>query len=193
MSDCYEDLTLQSTSQLAEFAGSDAEFYNCRFEKIDFSALQDEGFFPGKRFIDCEFLGANLSNQNLLNSLFRSCHFNQSKLLGLNWCSARPPEDLKFIDCQMNLSVFQELDLEKTSFKGSSLREADFSRAKLQKALFEDCDLSGAVFNQADLRAASFRGAVGYFVDPSITQLKGTKVQMPEALSLLRALEIDVD
>lgn len=188
MSEVVENKTFKGEAEKLLPFLTGAEFYDCIFESCDFS----EQPMQNLKFIDCSFKKSNLSNVSVTNSVFSDCLFEESKLLGINWCVARPLRDVNFKECHMNFTVFQELDMRKTSFKGSVIREADFAGAKLQQADFSDCDLSGSIFNNANLSKAKLLGAEGYYIDPKNTIVKGCIVEMPEAMSLLKALEIDV-
>jgi uncharacterized protein YjbI with pentapeptide repeats len=69
-------------------------------------------------------------------------------------------------------------------------REASFEEADLTGADCQETDFSGSRFNLTNLTEADFRGAFNYTISPPDNTLKKTKFSLPEAMSLLHALDI---
>lgn len=88
--------------------------------------------------------------------------------------------------------MFQGLDLRRTRFINCSLKDIDFSDAKLGHAEFTHSVLENSAFHGADLTDADLRYASRYLIDPKYTRLKGTKVDLPEAVSILTAIGLDI-
>jgi uncharacterized protein YjbI with pentapeptide repeats len=167
----------------------EAEFYGCSFKKINLpeTSLRNSNFF------ECSFMNCNLSNADLLGSRFKEVVFKESKLVGINWCSSSGVNDLDFENCQLDLNVFQEMKLEGFKAVDSTLKEVDFSGCDLKNSAFCRSNLKAANFNQANLEKADFTSAEAYFIDPTLTRIKGAKFSMPEALTFFKALEIIID
>jgi fluoroquinolone resistance protein len=69
-------------------------------------------------------------------------------------------------------------------------REVSFEEADLTKADCRGTDFSGSRFNHTNLTEADFTGALNYAISPSDNTLKKTRFSLPEAMSLLHALDI---
>ena len=70
---------------------------------------------------------------------------------------------------------------------------AFFEDCRLSGADFSDCLLRGAAFSHNDLSSADFRGAAEYSFSIEGNQVKGAKFSMPEAVSLLYGLGLEID
>lgn len=166
-----------------------SEFVTCSFELVDFSEIN----LSLSKFIDCTFSKCNLSNTRIKNATFRDIKFSECKMLGINWSEAQLLSNPIFLDCILDFSVFQNLKLNGAIFKNCSIKEVDFYEANLSKAVFTDSNLSKTNFNKSNLSQADFRDAFDYFIDVKETNVKKAKFNLPEALNLLRGLEIDLD
>ena len=165
------------------------EFLDCTFKDLDLSGVS----FKNSKFIDCKFLNCNCSGATVLNVTFRDSHFSESKLVGINWSVANTIAGLEVKGCQLDLCVFQDLDLSHSKLFKSSLKEVDFSGSKLVKTQFSECDLNACVFTRSDLIQADLTSAFNYTIDPNYTKLKNAKFSLPEAISLLKTLEIIIE
>jgi len=166
-----------------------SEFIDCSFDGVD---LQNSSF-KNSKLIDCKFINCNLSNSNVLNASFSDIEFINCKLTGINWSTTRSLREPRFKDCLLNLNSFQTLDLVEIEATGCSFKESDFSGANLRKANIQNSDFSGALFHEANLEEADFSGAKNYFIDPSITKIKGAKFSTPDVYSFFKTLKIKVD
>ncbi len=167
----------------------DTEFEDCQFHRVD---LCNESFRNSK-LIECQFNNCNLSNVQVTNLILRDVKFKDCKMIGINWSSIKTFSDVVFEDCLLNLSVFQGLNLSGTVFKNCSITDVDFSSSKLMHSNFSNSKLSGSVFNESNLENADFRGAVDYFIDSRYSKIRKAKFSMPEALVLLKSLDIIID
>lgn len=70
--------------------------------------------------------------------------------------------------------------------------DAAFSDCKLARVKFDDCDFAGCQFHQTDLSNADFTSSRNYFMNAETNKLKKTKFSLPEAVSLLANLEIEL-
>ena len=74
--------------------------------------------------------------------------------------------------------------------KNSIAKEVDFMEADCSDANFEGTDFEKSKFHQTNLTKANFNNAFNYAIDFNNNTLKGAKFSMPEAVSLLRGLDI---
>ncbi len=99
---------------------------------------------------------------------------------------------IKFIKSILQTCNFTDLKLKGISFKGSKIREVYFTNTDLQEADFSDADLLGTLFHQCNLTRADFRNAKNYAIDLQANNLKKAKFSFPEAINLLKCLDIEI-
>ena len=145
------------------------------------------------RFLDCTFESCDLGLVKVPNTRLRGVKFKNCKLIGVNWSPLSAAVSVSFEKCQLNYSNFAGLDLRLTEFIGCSAREADFSDCDLSEAVFTGTDLLGARFAGTNLGKSDFRGATNYQIDPTANKVRKAKFSLPEAVSLLRGLDIVID
>ncbi len=85
------------------------------------------------------------------------------------------------------------LSLPKMRIEECIIRDVDFREADMTSASFTGSDLTESLFGSTTLKNADFRGARNYQIDPLRNTITGAKFSLPEALSLLYALEIEID
>lgn len=85
---------------------------------------------------------------------------------------------------------FSDLNLKNISFEVCKLKECYFTNACLKDAFFGESDLSGTIFHNTDLSKADFSTASNYYIDPRTNVLKNAKFSLPEAVGLLKGLDI---
>jgi len=169
---------------------SEVEFDNCTFINCNFSGLD----LSNRSFYESEFLDCDLSNVRLLNTAFQEVSFNNCKLLGLRFDECKPfLLAFSFDSCTLNYSSFYQLKIPKTSFKGSTLLEVDFTEADLQYANFDTCDLSAALFDNTILENADFRDSRNFNIHPEANYIRNAKFSADSLLGLLFKYEIHVD
>lgn len=165
----------------------DREFYQCRFENCDLTAVD----FSQSRFETCVFSGCNLSLARINDCRFLGVRFEQCKLAG----SAFDKCDAFILDIGFEGSIisncnFSKLNLKKTLFRGCEILESDFVGTQLMESDFSQSTLAGSVFNTCDLTKANFTGARSYSINPQNNKVKKARFSMPEALGLLEHLDI---
>jgi uncharacterized protein YjbI with pentapeptide repeats len=166
----------------------DIEFFQCRFEGSQFL----EGTLRRCRFEQCTFEKCDLSVIKPVESRFIEVRFLKSKLLGVDWTLAATPVTLAFQGCNVSHSALPRLALRKLELTQCVAREVDFTGANLSKADFKGTDFLGSRFVETNLSEADFSGARNYAIDPRTNRIKNAVFTLPEALSLLSALEIVV-
>jgi uncharacterized protein YjbI with pentapeptide repeats len=155
-----------------------------------------EASLQGCQFRDCLFRECDLSLVRVRGCMFRNTRWERSKAIGVNWSEATWPKgkplfpSIDFFDSAVSYSTFSGLRLNGISIVRCVAREADFTGTDLSGADCRDTDFSDSRFIQTDLTDADFTGAMNYVISPALNTLKRTKFSFPEAISLLRALDI---
>ncbi|MCO5189813.1 MAG: pentapeptide repeat-containing protein [Anaerolineae bacterium] len=172
----------------------DTNFYDCRFEQCTLQSVQ----FVRCRFRDCVFVGCDLSLMRVTGSTFVAVHFIESHVIGVNWSEAAWPRfaeirPINFTGCALNYSTFFGVKLKQCDFVDCVAKDVDFGEADLTEANCTGTDFAESRFLHTDLTRTNLRGAKNYAIDATANTVKGTKVSLPEALSLLYSLDIDLE
>ena len=170
----------------------DCLFTDCRFQGLSFQGCR----FTGCHFARCRLGGLSFDNVQAMGNSFEDC-----AVLGIDWAALLDPrkQDLGFLPfdsfarCTLHHCLFFHLELGKFSFAGCDLSGSFFEDCRLSGADFSDCLLRGAAFSHNDLSSADFRGAAEYSFSIEGNQVKGAKFSMPEAVSLLYGLGLEID
>ena len=113
-----------SKSPLERGDYENCKFINCNFAESDISEI---------KFLECEFKHCNLSMAKLTNTVFREVHFNNCKMLGLQFEKCNEfLLSVSFCKCALNYSSFYQLKLGKIPFIECKLVEVDFSESNLR-------------------------------------------------------------
>lgn len=172
-------------------------FEACRFERCDFS----ETIFRECVFSECIFEECNLAMAKIPESRFEQCDFVDSKMIGVNWTEAHWRKNspkkkvafpISFLRCTLDYSIFISMNLTKARFVDCSLREVGFEDTDMECVSFGTSDLSGALFSNTRLDGSDLSLARNYTIDVCRNSIKKTRFAMPEAISLLYALEIEL-
>ena len=168
-------------------------FQDCHLTGCNFN----EGVFEHCSFEGCTFKACDLSLARFPRTSFKNAHFNDCRLVGVNWCgtdweakSLLSPKRVDFVSCLLDHALFIRLDLAETSFKDCLAHGTDFEGANLTRADFRGADLAGARFVGCDLTEANFTNAQGYAINAADNTLHKTKFSLPEAVALLHSLDI---
>ena len=165
------------------------EFYACAFTGMKFAGVHLES----SQFYHCSFKNCSLAGQDITGSVFCETLFESCSLVGVNWAAVKRVSDLQFIECKLDYSTFQKLDLRRLQCRKCSIVDVDFSDANLLEAKFSDSVLAGANFSRSSLLKADFRSARSYFIDPQYCKIKGAKFSLPEAAAIIIALGAEVE
>lgn len=198
---------------LDEVQFQDTTFLDCRFRGAELinAKFSQCSFFDADRRTGCDFADVQLRGASFVN-----CNVSMSRFAGANlhavfWqgCKASGAdfEDAsftrksgrtsvvagKFVDCALDYANFARTCLDDCDFTGSSLRQADFKRARLNGTCFQRADLTEAIvddaqFDKADLRAATLTG----FDVTTIKSFAGIKVNQSQLGGLVGPLGIRV-
>jgi fluoroquinolone resistance protein len=166
----------------------DCSFVNCNFYKTDFQYC---------RFYNCHFENCNLSLAKINECRFISTLFKESNLMGINWMEADWPKrapscPIQFDNCIINYSIFINMNLMQIIIKECQAKSVDFENTDLTNANFEGTDLAGSNFVNTNITMANFAGAKNYNINLKLNNSKKTKFSLPEALSLLYSLNIEL-
>jgi fluoroquinolone resistance protein len=170
---------------------SDCEFIHSSFEQTNFTRC---------KFSGCSFSKCNLNLIQLDGTSFSNTRFEDCTILGVNWARAAwgrgeiSPKfrSIDFVGCVLNYSSFATLDLPRVIFRKCIARDVDFSEATLTKADLTFTDLTNTQFRHTDLSEADLTGATNYSIQPHMNTLRKTRFSLPEALSLLYNLDIEI-
>ena len=94
--------------------------------------------------------------------------------------------------CVLNHSTFIGLNLPRISITDSMAVNVDFREADLSKADFSGSDLSDSLFLNTNLVEADLSRARNYTIAPNVNELRKAKFSLPEAMSLLYNLDIEM-
>jgi fluoroquinolone resistance protein len=191
----YEDQVFKEiTLNRQEF--KEITFLGCSFIKCSF----EESAFKACRFRDCHFKKCNLSLMKVDGTSFSNTSFEDSKTIGINWVKAawgkteihQLIKSIDFYQCVLNYSSLMGLTLVKINIQKCIARDVDFSEANLKQANCSFTDFTRSQFRHTDLTEADFTGATNYFIQPHLNILKKARFSLPEAMSLLYNLDIEI-
>ncbi len=169
------------------------EFDNCTFSGCNFS----ESEFYKCKFYECKFTNCNLTMIKVNNCSFFDTLFENSKAIGINWTAAAWPNiklcsPIHFYKCALNYSSFFGLWLREIVMTECTATEVDFREADCTSANFTHTDFSQSLFNKTNLTKADFTDALSYSIDVFLNEIKKAKFSFPEAMNLLRCLDIQL-
>lgn len=167
----------------------DKEFEECLFDRCSFVECN----FTACRFLNCQFKDCVLSAIKPTDSSFMEVKFSDSKIIGFDWTKAKSIRFLQFNKCQLDYSNFGFLTLPNTKMIKCIVHEADFTEADLTASDFEGTDFEKSRFFKTNLTKTNFKKAINYLIDINVNTLKKAHFSLPEAVSLLRSLDISVE
>lgn len=191
----YEDQTFKGmvleNDEVREITFQDCTFENCSFKETTVRSC---------KFSHCSFKNCDLSLMKVDGSTFKDTNFEDSKVIGVNWVKAswgrkeivHLIQTIDFRRCVLNYSTFMGLDLEKMTLRKCIARDVDFSEANLKGADCRFTDFENSQFRHTDLSGVDFCGATNYFIQPHLNTIKQARFSLPEAMSLLYNLDIEI-
>jgi len=161
-------------------------FDECEFTSCSFTgSIIERG-----RFLDCKFNDCNLSSCVHLDSVLIRPQFRGCKIIGVDWTLAQKLEQPGFYECRLNYSNFKFLQLSGAAITRSEVKEAYFVETNLTGCDCTYSDFEKSLFFKVDLTGADFRNARNYSIDVMNNIVRKTRFSLPEAVSLLRSLDI---
>lgn len=173
---------------------SDKEFNGCTFVKCAFN----ETIFQDCQFHDCTFTSCDLSLVRFANCAFTNTRFKDSQVIGVNWTETAWAKSkvaltpVHFSGCVINYSTFLGLNLKKITISRCTARDVSFEEANLTQADCTFTDFTNSRFLHTNLTGTDFTGAQNYNIAAGLNTLKKTKFSLPEAMSLLYNLDIEL-
>ena len=144
-------------------------------------------------FEDCRFIHCDLSNIQFDEVVLQNCHFEDCRLLGIDWRRAKTLNlEVSFTQCQLSLSNFSGMQLKGLNLKSSDCSDVDFTQTNLEDANFENSALKGVLFGKTRLNSADLSQAHDVLVDPESNTVKGLKLSVTAALSMARRFGIEI-
>ena len=179
-------------------AGEEARLRaGARYEAVRFEGLSLHGAtLRDARFLDCVFIDCDLSMARLDAVTLRGVRFEACRLAGVDMGALRDDGlgiEATFDACDLDRVQIAHADLRACVFTGGRARGASLRRCDVRSVAFDGVDLTHATFLGCDLREADLRSARGYRIDPSSNRVSGMRVALPEALSFLVMLELELD
>lgn len=169
-----------------------AVLVGCSFVDCNLS----EASFRGSHLSDCDFVRCDLSMLDLTDTVLQDVRFDACRLTGNHFDSLKLGAMgvmASFSGCDLSFCSFRHMDLTACAFKDCVTADAEFVRCDLTGVAFDDTDLDRCVFQANDLSRADLRSARNYRVSPHGNTVTGMRVALPEALSLLSELGVDLD
>jgi uncharacterized protein YjbI with pentapeptide repeats len=145
--------------------------------------------------VNCTFRECDLSLVEVPGSQFATVRLEGSKAIGVDWTRAdwttgKLAHPLAFARCALNHSTFIGLDLPSLELIDCVAVDVDFREAVLTGANLAGTDLTDSLFVHTNLSGADLSRARNYRIDPGQNTVQGAKFSLPEAISLLYALDI---
>lgn len=171
----------------------DKQFYDCEFLHCNFT----ESRLLNCRFDNCRFVDCNLSTAKIKGSAFQEVKFASCKLVGIDWTTARWPSValsgmIAFDECMLDGSSFFGLYMRELKLEACHAHDVDFAEADCEHASFIQTDFANSTFHHTKLAKADFSDAQNYSIDIHTNVIAGAKFSLPEAVSLLSGLGIEL-
>lgn len=151
--------------------------------------------FRGTHLSECRFERCDLSLVDLTDAVLQGVVFDSCRLTGNHFDTLKTGAlgiMATFVGCDLSYCSFRSLDLTACSFTDCVAVDAEFVRCELAGVSFEGSDLARCTFHANGLEGADLRGARNYAISPFGNRVKGMRVTMPEAVSLLLELGVDL-
>ncbi len=133
-----------------------------------------------------------VKGSSFTNTVFVKCEASYINWTEGAWAKSGLLNSVQFTECNLSYCTFIGLTLKKFSAIKCTAHDVDFSEADLAKAVFTGTDLAESRFLNTNLTEADFTHAVDYAISPLVNKVKKAKFSLPQALSLLAALEITI-
>jgi len=175
-----------------------SELVSCQFHHCEFVRCSlVETIFRDCRLVDCIFREYDLSLIQAPGTSFSAVRFEGSKVIGVDWTRAdwtgvKLGNPIAFSKCAISHSTFIGLSLAKLQLVDCVATDVDFREADLSQADFAGTDLHESLFSNTNLTGADLSCARNYHIAPGRNVLTGAKFSLPEAMSLLYNLDIDL-
>lgn len=142
----------------------DCTIENCNLFERDLSQLN---------FTNCTFSGSDLSMSKLINTQLNNITFKNCKIMGVDFskCTGFLFE-VNFYDCIIDFCSFENLKMQSTVFKNTSMKGVDLTGVNLQKSSFLNTDLLDARFSYTNLKESDLSSAYNFTISPTQNSIK---------------------
>lgn len=169
------------------------EFFNCNFKNCQFK----ESKWFSCTFKECTFQHCDFHLAKFPRSTFLSVNFNDCQLVGINWTDSELQrksflKTVEYHNCVLNYSTFTGSHLQKITMKNCIVQNVDFTEADLSASCCIGSDFLSSRFEATNLTGADFRGAKNYSIPLLRNKITKARFSLPEALSLLSTLDLDI-
>ncbi len=166
------------------------EFFHCQFNRCNFS----DSNLSHNTFVDCTFSDSNLSMIKFTGSDLKNVNFKGCKLIGIDFSECNDfLFKVNFENCILDYSYYLKKKLAKTTFKGCSIKEANFTDSDLTQAVFIQCDFTGTVFERTNLSGANFSSSYNFIIDPENNRIKNARFPQHGLSGLLQKYGIIIE
>jgi uncharacterized protein YjbI with pentapeptide repeats len=169
---------LEAAGRPAKLSGAEVE--QSQLERLDLSGVDASRLqLTEARLVHVDLAGAALdhsvfrdvivdegswANARARGVTLRRVELRNVRLTGVD-LSEGVLEDVRFVDCRLDLASFLRVKLSQVRFQGCRMEEADFSGATLSSCVFDECGLtrtgwSDATFTRSEMRGVDLAGAV---------------------------------
>lgn len=177
------------TKKLSDITDGPTEFEACVFTNCDFS----DSDLSDYKFIECEFKDCDLSNVKVSHAMFNDIQFGQCKMLGIQFDTCKEfGFAIRCKDCQIDHSVFYQMDLKRSHFENCHAHGIDLTEADLTNVSLAGSDLADAMFERTILEGTDLREAVNYHLDPDNNRIRGAKFSQSGISGLLSKYGIEI-
>jgi fluoroquinolone resistance protein len=162
---------------------------SCHFEKCNFSNSR----LGSNSFVNCTFTDCDLSNVTVASASFVSIVFIRCKMLGIKWTEAKQLLfSITLESCNISFNNFFGMKLKKIKMFDCRAEGAIFSEANMSGANLQRTNFKSALFENTTLVATDFSDATDYDIDVLNNKVKNAIFTLPDAVRLLRSLDIKV-
>src|SRR5215213_539332 len=173
-----------------ELAEQVAEFVT--FEKTYFKQMSmQRAELRALRLADVRFEACDLADSSWELLSASRVELLGCRLIGLQATNGRI-EDMLIKGCNAVHAQFWSTVFKRVRFESCNLSETNFQSADLAGVIFDKCDLRGAKMADAKLVGADLRSSQLDGARIGIKELQGAIVNIEQAVSIARALGIDV-
>lgn len=163
----------------------------CTFSDCSLSEMS----FRGSHLAECRFERCDVALADFTDTVFQDVVFDACRLTGNHFDTLKTGAlgiIARFERSDLSYCSFRKLDLTACGFVDCTTTDAEFVQCELEGVSFEGCDLNRCTFHANNLMNADLRSAKNYVISPFGNRVKGMRVTMPEALSLLGELGVDL-
>jgi len=190
-SEKFESITLNDSRHLDGKTFISSTFVDCDFS----NAKITDCVFNDCDFVNCNFSLCSLKESKIDDASFKNCQLMGVDFTVMRWSKIARKRNtfaISFDHCVLNYSIFIGMNMYKARFADCSLKEVCFEETDLEEAVFGNSDLSSAIFNNTNLKSADLSKATNYNINVSTNRLAKAKFSLPEAMSLLYSMDIEI-